>query len=124
IRPYLGLKARECLFPGLPASEQTELTRLIAIKSGDTINREAIRDNMQALLATGRFADVQLEATRNDDGTVDLAFVTAKSYFVGDIRVEGNAERPTANQVVNASKLQLGELYEREETDRARAKLH
>ena len=74
---------------------------------------------MQAILGTGRFADVQLEATRNDDGSVDLAFVTAKSFFVGDIRVEGNAERPTANQIVNSSKLQLGELYEREKADRA-----
>ena len=74
---------------------------------------------MQAILGTGRFADVQLEATRTDDGSVDLAFVTAKSFFVGDIRVEGNAERPTANQIVNSSKLQLGELYEREKADRA-----
>jgi outer membrane protein assembly complex protein YaeT len=119
IRPYLGLKVRRCLFPGLPEEGQEQLRSLIAVKNGDAITRDGIRDSMQALLTTGRFADVQLEATRNDDGSVDLAFVTAMSYFVGDMRVEGNADRPTANQIVNASKLQLGDLYEREKADRA-----
>jgi outer membrane protein insertion porin family len=119
IRPYLGMKVRSCLFPGLPEADQEMLRSVIAIKSGEVISRDAIHDSMQALLGTGRFADVQLEATRNDDGSVDLAFVTSRSYFVGDIRVEGNADRPTANQIVNATKLQLGELYEREKADRA-----
>jgi len=119
IRPYLGLKVHRTVFPGLPESEQDDLRKVIPIKVGGVITREGIHDSMQAILGTGRFADVQLEATRTDEGSVDLAFVTAKSFFVGDIRVEGNAERPTANQIVNASKLQLGELYEREKADRA-----
>ena len=105
IRPYLGLKVHRTLFPGLPESEQDDLRKVIPIKVGGVITREGIHDSMQAILGTGRFADVQLEATRTDDGSVDLAFVTAKSFFVGDIRVEGNAERPTANQIVNSSKL-------------------
>ncbi len=41
------------------------------------------------------------------------------NFFVGEIFVEGEPNPPAANQVVNASKLQLGELFTREKMERA-----
>jgi len=49
IRPYLGMKVRSCLFPGLPEADQEMLRSVIAIKSGEVISRDAIHDSMQAL---------------------------------------------------------------------------
>jgi len=119
IRQYLGLFIHNIMFPGLPETDQTRFRELLPLKIGSAITRDGVRDSMQALLGTGHFADVQLEATQRDDGSVDLAFVTAQSFFIGDVRVEGNADRPTENQIANASKLQLGEIYERPKVDRA-----
>lgn len=123
LRPYLGLKVREWVFPGLAPETEAAMKRVVAIKPGDVITRDLIHDAMQAILATGRFADVQLEATRNDEGSVDLKFITSAAYFVGVIRADGNKERPTENQIANASKLQLGEPYESEKSDRALANI-
>lgn len=119
IRQYLGLFIHNILFPGLPEAEQTRFRELLALKVGGAITRDGVRDSMRTLLGTGHFSDVQLEATQRDDGSVDLAFVTVQSFFIGDVRVEGNADRPTENQIANASKLQLGEIYERPKVDRA-----
>ena len=38
---------------------------------------------------------------------------------MGAVDVEGAPSRPNANQIVNASKLQLGELYNRDKLNRA-----
>jgi outer membrane protein assembly complex protein YaeT len=40
------------------------------------------------------------------------------NFFVGAINVEGAPTRPTANQIVNASKLQLGELFTNDKLNR------
>ncbi len=50
---------------------------------------------------------------------VALAFPTSANFFVGAVNVEGAPPRPTQNQIVNASKFQLGELYTQEKLDRA-----
>ncbi len=48
-----------------------------------------------------------------------LSFLTRPNFFVGEISVEGAPNPPAANQIVNASKLQLGELFTREKLERA-----
>ena len=48
-----------------------------------------------------------------------LTFTTSPNFFVGAVEVEGAPARPTSNQIVNASKLQLGELFTQEKLDRA-----
>jgi len=77
------------------------------------------RESVQALYATGRFADIRAEAGRTADGKVALSFHTRPNYFIGDVSVEGNPSHPSAGQVVNSSKLNLGELFSRENMDRA-----
>ena len=48
-----------------------------------------------------------------------VLFVTTPTYFVGDVVVEGAPGRPTESQIINATKLQLGELFTRDKVDRA-----
>ena len=50
---------------------------------------------------------------------VKLTFANSANFFVGAVDVEGGPSRPTRNQIVNASKFQLGELYTHEKLDRA-----
>src|SRR5208282_2543858 len=86
---------------------------------GAPLEREGVRQSIQALYATGRFADIEAEADRTPDGRAALMFRMRANFFVGEIFVTGETNPPAANQVVNASKLQLGELYTREKTERA-----
>ena len=103
--------------PGVAEHDQGHLLDLISQKAGTPLERERIRESIRALYATGRFADIQAEVAPAGE-EVDLSFVTSPNFFVGAVTVEGAPARPTANQIVNASKLQLGELFTREKLNR------
>jgi outer membrane protein insertion porin family len=117
---YEGLTVQKIEFPDLPAETAKRLLDLIPQKTGEALQRENVRQSIQALHSTGRFADIQVEAERSSDQVV-LAVRTRSNFFVGQIFVEGAPNPPAANQVVNASKLQLGELFTREKLERALA---
>jgi outer membrane protein insertion porin family len=104
--------------PGVAERDREHLLQLIPQKTGTPLNREQVRDGIRVLFATGRFADIQAEVA-SQDGGVRLTFTTSLNFFVGAVQVEGAPNHPNANQIVNASKLQLGELYNQEKLNRA-----
>lgn len=108
---YQGLAVREVQFRGVDPGDQSNLTRLLALKIGEPLDRAKLHDSIQNLYSTGRFADIQAEAQHTQDRGVVVTFVTTFNYFVGEINVDGAPGRPTANQIINASKLQLGEVF-------------
>jgi len=117
---YQGLIVEDINLPGVPdAKVQKELLDLIPQKAGEALDRDRIRQSIQNLYATGRFADIRVEPERTPDGRVRLTFVTSPNYFVGEVRVDGNPDRPTTAQLENASKLPLGELFTADKLDRA-----
>jgi outer membrane protein insertion porin family len=116
---YEGLIVQKIDFPDMPSADTNRLLDLIAQKVGSPLEREAVRESIQGLYSTGRFADIQAEAERSPDGRVELTFRMRANFFVGEIFVAGETNPPAANQVVNASKLQLGELFTREKVERA-----
>ena len=122
IGEYDGLIVRDIRFRGLTSGDD-KLRASLTIKVGEPLERTKLRDSILALFATGRFADIQAEAERTGDGVI-LSFVTAANHFVGEINVDGAPGRPNANQVVNASKLQLGELFTQDKMVRARKRIH
>jgi outer membrane protein assembly complex protein YaeT len=122
ITPYLGMPITEVDLPGVPADEAAQLLAATPLKVGEPLTRQALHDGMQALFATGRFADIQAEAERSTAG-VRLRFLTVPNYFVGQISAEGVSGSPSNNQLVTSSRLQLGELYSPDKLDRARANL-
>ena len=120
---YEGLVVQTIAFPDLPSANTKRLLELIPQKIGAPLDRENVRGSIQVLHSTGRFADIQAEAERTPDGRVELAFRMSANFFVGQIFVEGEPNPPAANQIVNASKLELGELFTREKMDRALASI-
>jgi outer membrane protein insertion porin family len=114
---YEGLIVQKIDFPDLPPANAKHLLDLIAQKIGSPLGREEVRQSIQALHATGRFADIQAEAERTASGQVALTFRMRSNFFVGELFVDGAPNPPAANQVVNASKLQLGELFTQEKLD-------
>ena len=121
IHPYLGLAIDQIELPGVPPEDAASLLAATPLKIGEPLTREALHDAMQALFATGRFADIQAEADRTDTAGVRLRFLTTANFFVGMLTIEGVTTNPSPNQLASATRLQLGELYAREKIDRALA---
>lgn len=121
IAPYLGLRIEQVEFPGVEPDEAARLLAATLLKTGEALTREILHDGIQSLFATGRFADIQVEAEQHVPPGVKLRFLTVPNYFVGQVAADGVSSNPTPTQLVSASRLQLGELYTREKLDRSLA---
>lgn len=115
---FSGLKVHQVELQVTVPAQAEQLRSTITLKVGDTLDRDRIQSSVHALYATGRFADIEVHAERTAAGEVDVRFVTMPNFFVGSRDAEGMPGRLTANQVVNASKFQLGELYTPEKLGR------
>ncbi len=115
---YVGRTVRSIELPNVADDDRDHLLQLLPQKAGQPLDRDQVRESIRLLYATGRFADIQAEAAPSGSGVL-LSFTTSPNFFVGDVEVEGAPNRPNANQVVNASKFQLGELYALDKLSRA-----
>ena len=115
---YQGKMVLAVELPRVAERDRDHLLDLLPQKQGSSLDRDQVRDSIRVLYATGRFADIQAEVTPSGSGVV-LAFVTSANYFVGALEVEEAPNRPNANQILNASKFQLGERYTQDKLDRA-----
>ncbi len=113
---YGGRIVRSIELPGVPDSDH--LLKMIPQKSGQPLDRDQIRESIRVLFATGRFADIQAEVTPSGPD-VRLTFTSVLNFFVGAVNVEGAPSHPSSNQILNAGKFQLGELYTRDKLGRA-----
>lgn len=106
-------------FGPVTENDRQMLRRLISIREGEALDRGRLQASLRALFATGRFATLDADCTMATDGGMTLSFVSQPNYFIGGISVEGTPGRPTESQVINASKLQLGEAFTPEKMDQA-----
>jgi outer membrane protein insertion porin family len=119
VQSYEGLMVREIRVSGGRPAAQDKIWRLITQGEGQAYSREKVRETVRNLYGTGRYADVRMEAERTPDGAVILTLYLTPNYFVGAITVQGSPDRPTANQIINTTKLQLGEQLTLEKVTRA-----
>ncbi len=95
--------------PGIDDAES--LLSMLPQKMNEPLDRYKVKESVQALYNTGRFAEIHVEAQRNPAGEVVLAFDARENYFFGSILAEGSPAHPSDNQLVTASKLIIGEQY-------------
>jgi len=109
---FVGRRVRDIEFRGVPSDVNTRRwLALIPQKTDQPLDKRKLRDSIQALYATGRFRDIQVVAEPAPHNELSLAFIAQPNQFVGPVGVTGNFRHgPTDHQLVNASKLQLGEL--------------
>lgn len=115
---YEGKIVKSVELPGVLPEDRERLIRLLPQQAGQPFSRENIRESIRTLFASGRFADIQAEATRSGDAVV-LSFITSPNFFIGAVNVDGAPKHPTPNQIVNAAKFQLGDRYTIDQLDRA-----
>ncbi len=96
--------------PAAQPFSAASLEKLIQVEIGEALDAAKLRASIEALFETGRYADIQVDARRENDRVV-LTFLTKPSWFIGDVRVVGAPRLPSESQLVNATDLKLGELF-------------
>jgi outer membrane protein insertion porin family len=107
---YEGWMVSEIRFEaGARGGKEERLRGLIVQPTGQPLDHRLLAQSVRQLLATGRYANVEVEAEATAEHQVALSFRFQPYYFVGSVTVEGAPSRPTEGQIANASKLDLGE---------------
>jgi outer membrane protein assembly complex protein YaeT len=94
-----------------------ELLSISGIVPGRPYRAAAIRSALSRLYETGRFDDIAADATLEggengaEGNSVRLTFRLSNRWFVGQQTLTGVREPPTPTQLLNVTKLGLGEPY-------------
>ena len=108
---YQGLKVASVRLESAVKMTEERLQQLVPQRAGEPLDRGKIRQGIDGLFRTGLFADVEVRAERTPAGEVELIFAAKENYFVGVVSVDKAPNPPSNDQMVNATKLQLGELF-------------
>ncbi|HEY3940074.1 MAG TPA: POTRA domain-containing protein [Bryobacteraceae bacterium] len=92
-----------------PLTEE-QLRKRIPFSEGSPFHERELRQAIQNLFASGRFADLAVDAREVNSG-VALRFVTKSAYFVGHVEILGVKQPPNSGQLASAAKLGLGTPY-------------
>ncbi|MDE3197652.1 MAG: hypothetical protein KGN84_14985, partial [Acidobacteriota bacterium] len=98
--------------PAVQPYPEDELQKLIPVRQGAPYRAGDVRAAIENLYATGRFQDIQVDASESD-GAVSLRFTTKGNWFIGRVSAkEDLSEPPTEGQIVSAARLDLGTPFD------------
>jgi outer membrane protein insertion porin family len=122
---FAGRRVHDIQFRGAASTVDVQrLLSLIPQKADQPLDKHKLRASIQALYATGRFQDIQVAVEPAPQNQLSLVFIAKQNQFVGPVAVEGAPKHgPSGHQLVNASKLQLGELLTDERLKQAVASM-
>lgn len=91
--------------------EASELNEILPLKIGQRLRMATVDAAIQRLFATGRYHDIEVEAEPAGNEVV-IRFLTTNNWFIGRVNAIGNiSEPPNSGQLVNATRLDLGQPY-------------
>ncbi|MDP9054774.1 MAG: BamA/TamA family outer membrane protein [Acidobacteriota bacterium] len=116
VRSFEGRKIVQVAFdPQVQPLGAKDLFEIMPVKRDDLYSTANVRAAVERLYATGRYQDIQVDATPAAGGVV-LTFITKNSWFIGNVTAVADfGEPPNAGQIVNASRLQLGDPLDMEQ---------
>src|SRR5580704_12850256 len=95
--------------------DATELHDILPLKLEEPLRMADVRSAIWPLFATGRYADIQVDAEPYTAGGKDgviVRFLTKNSWFIGAVTASGRIDDPPrAGQLENASDLDLGQPF-------------
>jgi outer membrane protein assembly complex protein YaeT len=90
-----------------------QLRKILPLNPRTPLDPAKVRAAIKALYATGRFADVAIEAEPASAGGVTLLIRTVDQWFIGPVEVKGKIKLPpNSGQLANATRLEMGQPYE------------
>src|SRR5690348_10110844 len=97
--------------PAQQPVDPMELFQILPVKRGQPLHIAEVRAAIDRLFATGRYADIQVDAAPYLNGVI-LRFLTKNSWFIGNVHVAGKiSDPPNSGQLENASALDLGQPF-------------
>src|SRR5947209_12451805 len=109
---YSGYRIRSVSLKGAQRIEQSDMLKSIPLQPGQILDRATVRASLQQLFATGRFRTIAAEVTPSPDRFLDVNLVVEEKLYIGSLFVYGGQRHPTENQLVNSSKLQIGQEFD------------
>jgi len=95
--------------------DPSELHDILPLQTNQPLRMADVRASIERLFATGRYADIQVDAEPYNDGSKDgviVRFLTKNSWFIGAVTATGRISNPPrAGQLENASALDLGQPF-------------
>jgi outer membrane protein insertion porin family len=105
--------------PRVQPLDPEELHAILPLKIDAPLRMADVRASIARLFATGRYADIQVDAEPYKGGVI-VRFLTKNSWFIGDVAVSGNVSSPPSSaQLENAARLDLGQPYTPEKLKQA-----
>jgi len=95
-----------------------ELRAAIPFEVGSFFDIDKLRQAIQNLFATGRFADIAVDVASQDSGIV-VRFITQRAFFVGRVVIRGIKPPPNVGEQSSATKLRLGYPFQPSDTVQA-----
>ena len=103
--------------------EQSAIDALLPIHAGQPFHSALAHAAIDKLFATGRYADIQIDAEPVGNG-IDLRFITKNSWFFGHIEIKGDiSEPPNLGQMLSVTGLTLGQPFDPDEVSVAEGKI-
>ena len=116
---FEGKTITEIAFSSPQPLDPKDLERLQPLKTGNPLHSADVANAIDALFATGRFADIAVEAEPSGNG-IQIRFITENVMFVGAVALEGKLmDAPNRGQAFQALNLTLGAPFRPEAIDRA-----
>ncbi len=118
--PFEGKQiAQISWFPETQPLAMSEITALIPLKRNELYTAANVRATIERLYATGRYQDIQVDATPVTNG-VALRFITQNSWFIGHVAVQSDlSDPPTPGQIISSSRLDLGSPFDEDQVTSA-----
>jgi outer membrane protein assembly complex protein YaeT len=91
--------------------DPAEINQILPLKPNQPLRMADVRASIERLFATGRYADIRVDAEPYQDGVV-VRFLTKNSWFIGHVAAAGRISNPpNVSQLENAAQLDLGQPY-------------
>jgi outer membrane protein assembly complex protein YaeT len=120
IAQFEGQKIADIQYSPAQILDPADLDIVQLLHKGDTLHALDVGDTIDAMFATGRFADVVVEAEKAPAGGVIVRFVVTPQLFVGGSAVEGKiANPPNGAELLSGSQLVLGTPFRDEDVQRS-----
>ena len=100
-----------------------DLAKIQPLKKGERLRSADVAEAIDRLFATGRFADILVEAEPSGAGVI-VRFVTKPEWFIGGVNVVGSIESPpNRGELTNNGQFTLGAVFREDDVTKATASM-
>jgi outer membrane protein insertion porin family len=112
MRDFEGRRIESVVFSPAALLDPADLAKAQPIRTGTPLRSSEVAAAIDSLFATGRFADISVEA-ESSGAAVVLRFVVTPQRFVGGVQIEGKAPAPPSRGELHSfTQLTLGAPFE------------